>query len=217
MRKKSIKEYITESQDNGNFYFSILFIFLLPAIYFVVAGCDWPLWSCVPEKYVFLFLNGDALLYDIGLSYIGGFIFYLLVDYLPLKRRIRADTRNYIHDVQQYMFEMHLAILTDKDDPNLFYKKLYSLPKEPMVLYKREKWQDVITILYENYRWIEGSYRIYRQYVGLNMKTYEQNIQENVNKHKMKLEECQKNYRECANSLTDRLGIKWHKKIIKKK
>ena len=200
---RKIKRKIKSLLDSGDLYFLIISVLLLPAIYFIIAGSDWPLWPCIPEKYAEILLEGDALLYDIGLAYAGGYIFYLLVDYLPTKRRIKMETDAFIQDMLQYMFIMSSAVVYELDMPSSFYLKLYNIPKEPSVFYKREKWENVLKVFYVNYRNIEGYYWSYRGYKDKGNaidKAY-------LNHVTTKLDECGENYRICANRLSIDLGL----------
>jgi len=205
--KFDYKEHINGLNDSGDLCFVLLLFFALPSLYFVIAGSDWPVWKCIPDKYVYLLVNGDSTLYEIGLAHLSGFMFYIMVDYWPMKRRIKNDTRSFLIDVQQYMFKMEMAISRDIDEPEAFYKKLYSLPKEPVVFYKRKKWLGILRKLYENHFFIEGSYNVYRQYANYKYEELTDVHKQNLNDHKKRLEEYKKIYRECANEMSDILGL----------
>lgn len=197
-------------------YFLILIIGLVPALYFIIAGSDWPIWAIIPQNYQWIFLEGDSTLYNFGLTYTGSFVFYFFVNYLPDRKRSKQEIYNFLLQTQQYMFTMATAILCDKDMPENFYLKLYKLPSEPFNFYNRYKYIEVLKVLYENYHIIEGSYWIYR---GYTQKELNEVDREYLEKHISKLEECRikyGNYARSMSQLLDELNGGYFYKILRK-
>lgn len=208
---KKVWKYVSQKERRFDGYFVVLCILLIPSLYFVVAGCDWEVWSIIPAKYNYILVDGDEMLYNIGLAYLGSYIFYLFVDYLPVKRHIKEETYDFLEDIQQYMFDMASAILMELDKPESFYLKLYSIPKEPKKFHRRDKWSNVLKILYQNYRQIEGSYTVYRSYVNRENSELDKKYLE---EHIEKLQECRMHYTNCANNMNNLLGkvkLVWEK------
>lgn len=191
--------------NKHDWFFIILCGLLFPATFFMIAGSQWEIWSFIPNKWQSFFLNGDQTLYSIGINYIGSFIFYLMINYLPDKKRAKEETREFLQEVQQYMFRMSGALCVEMDVPIEFFHKLYSLPKEPKQFYKRENYKDILETLYTNFHLIEGSYNIYLSYSD---KKKTQTDEEYLNEHIKKLFDARMGYNECANRMIKLLNSK---------
>lgn len=185
-------------RSSKDWFFCILCIFLFPAIFFVISGSNWPIWDFVPIRFQRFFIEGDSTLYNFGITYIGSFIFYLMVNYFPDRKYIKDETQEFLEEIQQYMFTMASAICCELNRPESFYLKLYRIPKEPKTFYKRDKYQKILVTLYSNYRSIEGSYNIYLCYFG---KENSEEDEEYLNKHIEQLEKARMAYYDCANKM----------------
>lgn len=68
-------------------YFIILNITLWVALAGAIKYCDIPIWNCVQNSNIKLFFikpdNADMLIYNLSVSYIASYIFYIVVNFIP--------------------------------------------------------------------------------------------------------------------------------------
>ncbi|MCB2300126.1 hypothetical protein [Clostridium tagluense] len=63
-------------------YFGTLTVFLFGSVVLVIKYCDMPIWNNMPQFYIKP-ENSDMLFYNLSVSYIASYLFYLLVNFIP--------------------------------------------------------------------------------------------------------------------------------------
>ena len=134
--KKSFFKY----QRHEILFFLTIILFF--CTYIVIKECDIPLLNFTPElnsfleKY-FVSQNADKTLYNIAISYIAAYIFYLIQIYFPSKYNDIRSLHILAEDITQHINDIKLLILliselTDQKDNSLHpntVKNLYIIEK----------------------------------------------------------------------------------------
>lgn len=119
--KALLKDLLTFIPKKKRIYFIVLSAILLISMFLVIKFCDYPVWSFLPDIIQGLFTkksNTDMTLYNLGISYIVSYIFYMLVSFMPeflsyreeIEKRI--NLRAAIHREIQ-LFTVHHVILLE--------------------------------------------------------------------------------------------------------
>lgn len=200
VKGKNMVKLVERRKYRVDVYFGILCVLLVPALYFLISGSEWKIWGIIPENYHRILIDGNETLYNMGLAYVCSFIFYVFVNYLPEKRKVKNETYRFLFDVQQYMFAVYHAVFFDIDKPEIFIKKLYNKPERPDVIYREKEWRGIMDTFQANYMEIEAYYCAYRSYSG---KSLSESDKEYVNECIQKLHKFGLEYLKCANEMVD--------------
>ena len=142
-------------------YFILLTVLLIPTVYFVVKGSSEPVWNIIPPKIQPLLINGNDALSGISQSYICSYIFYVIINFLPERKKQIEDSKNFLLDVQTYMAAMYAIIGYDLSNEISFYNQLYNIPKKPDGFKPPKELENIDTVLNLNYVLIENKYDTY--------------------------------------------------------
>lgn len=144
-----------------SWYFVVLTVLLIPSVYLVIKGSSAPIWGVIPLTIQPFLQNGNDVLSGISQSYICSYIFYIVVNYLPERKRQVEENRDFLFNAQSYMSGMHTAIRFGLGNKELFCQKLYSIPKTPYGFKAPKGLEDIEKVLWYKHVQIENSYNVY--------------------------------------------------------
>lgn len=123
--KKGLRRFAFSKRNRTLLALTGILVFM---ILLIVKYCDFPL--ILPEKYFGLLIcnpEGDKLWYNIGISYVAAYLFYIIQVYLPAttaERRAFKEVRRQLSKVLRfaktvlYLFD-NMFVLDEQDEPSV--------------------------------------------------------------------------------------------------